>query len=558
MEGLSYHIAETAVRALVVVGVHVYFYRRYRDPNLAFWAAGWACYDLGLLVSLVGEAVVPAAAVTGLNLLANLASGALLLRGTLGIAGRRLPRWAVAIVAVTGLWVIGAMFAGLGFTALALPPSLVSGGSVIALGLVLLKGADRSMIESKFAGVVFLVWGLHKLDYPFLRTMDAFAQAGYIVAGALSLTAAAALIVAYVNRLDAARRTTERRFKAVVDSLGEAVITADVTGNVIGAYGGWFRVNGYPAETLVGRSLEDILDHRHDAMLAAEAPRVLGGETRHVTLQIAIGDAMRWFTFTASPLYDRHRSPVGIVAVGQDINELVESRNEIAGRLEENRVLLQEIHHRVKNNMQIMASLLSLQAPRMKSPEDRGLIEESSRRIETMAYVHEQLYSSGDMSHIAMGSYIVELAERLAHTYDAAARGITIVPDVEEIKLGIERAVPCAQIVHETVTNALKHGFENDGGEVRVALRNGIPNRVTLVVEDTGRGMSPPRAGDRDAPQQPTRAPDEEVRGAGQRGETLGLKLVELLTRQLDGQARFESDGGTRFTLVFPKEKRVG
>ena len=538
MEGLSYHIAETTVRALVVVGVNVYFYRRYRDRSLAFWAAGWACYDFGLLVALVGRYVVPEATVDVVNLLANLASGALLLRGTVGLADRTLPRWAVALLVVTGAWVVIAGFAGLGFVALAIPPSVVTSAAMIALGLVLLERPGRSVVESRVAAIVFLIWGVHKLDYPFLRHIEAFAQTGFVVSGALSLIAAAALIIAYVNRLDAERATHEIRFKGVVDSIGEAVVTADTAGTVTGAYGGWFAENGYPADSLVGRSLEDVLDHRHDAMIAAEAPRVLAGETRHVTLQIAIKDRMHWFTFTASPLYGRQRSLTGIVAIGQDINELVESRNEIEARYEDNRLLLQEIHHRVKNNMQIMASLLSLQAPRMQAVEDRALVEESSRRIETMAYVHEQLYSTGDMSHIAMGSYIIELAERLAHTYDAAARGISIVPEVEEIRLGIERAVPCAQIVHETVTNALKHGFDGDGGEVRVALRNGIPNRVTLVIEDTGRGMA--------------------THAAVASGDTLGLKLVELLSRQLDGEACFESDGGTKFTLVFPKEKYGG
>ncbi len=539
MEAFSYHIAETTVRALVVVVAHVHFYRRYQDPNLAFWAGGWACYEVALLVSLVGGYLAPESTVTAVNLLTNLASAALLLRGTLGISGRRFPRWATALLALAGLWVVAGSAAGLRFVALAIPPSLLMSASMFALGVVLLKRPGRSMFASTTAGIVFLVFGLHKLHYPFIRHLEPFAQAGFVLSGALSLVAATALILAYVNRLDAERGATEIRLKAIVDSIGEAVITTDETGVVTGAYGGWFAENGFPPGSFVGRALEDVLDRNHDAMVADELGRVLAGETRHVTLHLDLFGSLRWFTFTASPLYGRFDALWGIVAVGQDITELVESRNEIAGRLEEKRVLLQEIHHRVKNNMQIMASLLSLQAPRMKAREDRGLIEESSRRIEAMAYVHEQLYSSGDMSHIAMGSYITELSGRLAQTYDAAARGIRVVSEVEEIKLGIERAVPCAQIVHETVTNALKHGFEDgDRGEIRVVLHNGVPNRVTLVVEDTGRGMS--------------LQPDEH------HGRTLGLKLVELLSRQLDGDARFDSDGGTRFTLVFPRERLGG
>jgi two-component sensor histidine kinase len=154
-----------------------------------------------------------------------------------------------------------------------------------------------------------------------------------------------------------------------------------------------------------------------------------------------------------------------------------------------------------------------------------------------MAHVHEQLYASQSFSQVEMGPYISELVRRLAHTYRSAGRRIDVRTDVQNIRLSIERAVPCAQILHELITNSLKHAFtDRDHGRVDVRMSNGDGNLITLEVRDDGSGMRP------------------DASDAG--SESLGMKLIEILSRQLDGSAAFENTNGTAFRLQFPKDNR--
>jgi two-component sensor histidine kinase len=224
----------------------------------------------------------------------------------------------------------------------------------------------------------------------------------------------------------------------------------------------------------------------------------------------------------------------GVVAVGRDVTESVETRDTLATRLRENETLLQEIHHRVKNNMQIMASLLNLQLARLHDSRDKKLVQESSRRIETMARVHEQLYASRDLARVDMQPYVTELVERLVRTYGFEEQEVRTHTDVDDIRLSIERAVPCAQILHEVITNALKHGLrERKSGNLTVAFKYASDNSLVLSVSDDGHGFT--------AAHTPT-------------SDSLGLKLIELLSKQLDGSHAFTNHCGTTFELRLPLE----
>jgi len=217
------------------------------------------------------------------------------------------------------------------------------------------------------------------------------------------------------------------------------------------------------------------------------------------------------------------------VVVGRDVTENMETQNALAERLRENETLLQEVHHRVKNNMQVMSSLLNLQIGRLNDEEDRLLVEESSRRIETMARVHEQLYASRDLSHVDMQPYVAELADRLVRTYRAESQEVRVHTEIDDIRLSIERAVPCAQILHEAVTNALKHGFKaRSQGTISIEFKHVDPDSLLLSVHDGGNGFQ-----------------SEGVPTSG----SLGLKLIDLLSSQLNGTPTFTNHVGTTFEL---------
>ncbi|MBF0318374.1 MAG: response regulator [Nitrospirae bacterium] len=229
----------------------------------------------------------------------------------------------------------------------------------------------------------------------------------------------------------------------------------------------------------------------------------------------------------------------------QNTNDLLQ--NEIIERtkaeqlatqsLKDKEVLLREIHHRVKNNLQIVSSLLDLQTKYIKDPETLHMFKDSQNRLKTMALLHEKLYQSDNMAEIDFAKYLTNLLEHLYRSYCIDTANISMATDIEKATIGLDTAVPCGLIVNELVSNSLKHAFKGDGrGKLFIRLENLSKGRFKLTVSDTGVGMP---AG-------------IDLKSA----KTLGLRLVNaLVTEQLDGSIEFDSANGTSFRIFFKELK---
>jgi two-component sensor histidine kinase len=212
--------------------------------------------------------------------------------------------------------------------------------------------------------------------------------------------------------------------------------------------------------------------------------------------------------------------------------DLIRSEQITRISLREKEVLLREIHHRVKNNLQVISSLLNLQAHALTDPAAREIFNESQNRVQSIALVHEKLHQSADLSHVNFEEYTAALLDNLFDTYNAADRGISRSIDVG-VQLAIDAAIPCGLIVNELVTNALKHGFP-DGcrGTVSVGLHEEMGG-LKLVVADDGVGLP--------------------LHIDPRKTTSLGLDLVFTFAEQLDAQVEVLRERGTTFLFQFPK-----
>ena len=201
--------------------------------------------------------------------------------------------------------------------------------------------------------------------------------------------------------------------------------------------------------------------------------------------------------------------------------------------LSEKQALLKEVHHRVKNNLQLISSLLSLQSERTEDSAVAELFADSRNRVRTMALVHENLYRAGDFGKVEMAPHIRTLCAHLTGVYRVRDRAIELIFQLGDCQMDLDRAVSCGLLVNELVSNALKHGFpEGRSGRVRVELQSLPGGEGALIVSDDGVGLPPQIA-------------------LGE-SESLGLQLVEDLTKQLNGSIRVERYFGTTFTISFP------
>jgi two-component sensor histidine kinase len=197
-------------------------------------------------------------------------------------------------------------------------------------------------------------------------------------------------------------------------------------------------------------------------------------------------------------------------------------------------MLLKEIHHRVKNNLMIISSLLSIQSRFIKDKEALGIFKESQNRAKSMALIHERLYKSTDLKRIDMGDYIRTLANDLFHTYITNAQKIQIKMDVEDIMVDINTSIPLGLIINEIITNALKHAFPNDmQGTILISFHR-VGDKLKLEVSDDGVGF--PK--------------DLDYKNTS----SMGLQLVNSLSNQIDAELNVVMEKGTSFQITFPEK----
>ena len=215
-----------------------------------------------------------------------------------------------------------------------------------------------------------------------------------------------------------------------------------------------------------------------------------------------------------------------------DITKRKRAEEEIAASLKEKEVLLREIHHRVKNNLHVISSLLDLQSNLIKDGQALEVFQESRNRIRSMALIHEKLYKSKDLVRIDFAEYIKDLAGGLVAFFGTDPEEISLKMDIDVEIPDIEMAICCGLIVNELVSNSLKHAFpDSRGGEIVILFHTNKDNRVALTFSDNGVGF-PEHIDFKDT-------------------QSLGLQLVNTLTDQLDGEIELFGHAGTRFEIVF-------
>jgi two-component sensor histidine kinase len=205
---------------------------------------------------------------------------------------------------------------------------------------------------------------------------------------------------------------------------------------------------------------------------------------------------------------------------------------QLEAELKEKDLLLREIHHRIKNNLQVISSLLDLQAQRITAPEIVTMFQESQHRIRTMALIHERLCQSSEFSRIDIDQYIQSLIDYLQYSYMDQLMGIQIHLNTQPTYLEIDKAIPCGLIVNELVTNSFKHAFpQAQPGNISISLEQ-VQGKVILIISNDGVPF-------------PSSVKIDSF-------QTLGLQLVNVLVQQLDGSIELDPSNGTKFTIQFP------
>ena len=262
---------------------------------------------------------------------------------------------------------------------------------------------------------------------------------------------------------------------------------------------------------------------------------VLSGELKSdIELQCARNNGELIYTMMATaPLLNIDNNPQGVMATFADISDMIMAEKQIKASLEEKEVLLREIHHRVKNNLQIISSLMSLQSEYTQEPETLKMFQESKNRIRSMALIHEKLYQSEDMAHIDFKEYLMSLSEMIS-TFHREKSNVRVLLECDSVFLEIDTAISLGLIINELVSNCFKHAFPMETEGIIGMNLSRVPEGYVLEVADNGVGL-----------------PDNfDIKNTS----SLGLQIVQTLTLQLRGSLEIENEDGSSFKLAFNNE----
>jgi PAS domain S-box-containing protein len=336
------------------------------------------------------------------------------------------------------------------------------------------------------------------------------------------------------ERAEEALQVSEARYRAIVQDQTEFICRFLPDRTLTFVNEACCRFLGKESEDLIGHSLirfvpdadQRALEH-HLATISRFNP-VATLEHRVVMPSGQI----RWVQWTNRAVFDEDGTLMAFQAVGRDIDDRKRAEENVKASLREKEVLLQEIHHRVKNNLQVISSLLKLQSRYVTHTPCRELFEASQSRLQSMALIHEKLYKSSNMADIDFKGYIESLGARLVAAAAAPGSQITLETEIKTSPLGIDVAVPCGLISNELISNSLKHAFPGQNeGVIGISFASDN-HEFELVVRDDGVGL-PDNLDPENAP-------------------TLGLRLVNTLVQQLHGHMKVNNAVGTEFRIRFP------
>ncbi|MBD3414909.1 MAG: PAS domain S-box protein [Candidatus Aminicenantes bacterium] len=323
-------------------------------------------------------------------------------------------------------------------------------------------------------------------------------------------------------------RESESKFRDIFENAGEGITYTSLGGKVIEVNKAFENILGIPSKKITGKNIlsltKELLTLKNATKILPLVKNILKGK-EVAPFEARYKDKTLLVSSTYNPKSKR------IIGLIRDITETKKKEEQIKKSLHEKEILLKEIHHRVKNNMQVISSLINIQARRLKDHKIREMFRATRNRVMSMALVHERLYRAEDLARIDFSKYIERVAVHLMSYYRDLSQNIDLKKDLDDIFLDVTKAVPLGLITNELLTNSLKHAFpKSKKGEIKIEIKQ-KKNMCLLTIRDNGKGL----------PQ------DLDFKKA----ESMGLDLVTSLVKQINGKIELYRDKGTCFEITF-------
>jgi PAS domain S-box-containing protein len=342
------------------------------------------------------------------------------------------------------------------------------------------------------------------------------------------------------KQADEALRESEQRLASIYNTVGDVIfhLAVEPAGQFrfISVNSAFLKVTGLSPEMVVGRTVNEIIPEPSLTMAIGKYRQAIAENTIVRWEEISDYPTGRLTgVVSIAPVFDDKGTCTNLVGSVHDITERKQAEEQLHASLQEKELLLREVHHRVKSNMQVISGLLDLQARSTRNPELTGMLNESQSRIQSMAMIHEKFYNSKDFTRIDLVVYVRDLSQELFQLLKINPGKIDLIVQTDgDVYVDIDKAIPCGLILNELISNALKHAFPGDRqGKLQILINETKNTEIEIVVRDNGVGL-----------------PDDvDIH----QPRSVGLHLVNGLVRnQLSGQMEVRRDAGTEILFKFP------
>lgn len=333
---------------------------------------------------------------------------------------------------------------------------------------------------------------------------------------------------------------TLTKFRLGIDRSSNPIYITDQDGYIQYANPAFEKQYGFSVEDVIGKTPRILKsDEQSDAFYESFWNTILSGQSAEgeIINRTKDGDLVT-VHYSTNPIIDNDGHHIGYIAIQDNITKRVEMERKIRESLKEKSVMLAEIHHRVKNNLAIVSGLLELETHDSDDQQTIDFIRKSQTRIKSMAIVHEKLYQSNNLSNVNLRDYVEELSETIRINWIDNSSAIDFDLSIDDVEININQAIPLSLIIHELITNAIKHAFSvNQSGQIGVTIQL-ESDHIVLIISDNGDNV--PTDFDLDYSQK------------------LGLSLVQILTKQLNAELTYDISGGLTYRLTFEKKEIKG
>ncbi|MBL4624155.1 MAG: PAS domain S-box protein, partial [Flavobacteriales bacterium] len=324
----------------------------------------------------------------------------------------------------------------------------------------------------------------------------------------------------------------EMQLSAIINNTDDLILSIDRDYNLIEFNNAVEKLvkRKYDKEVRSGMSVFETVDSELVKPFTKIYKKVFKGETYSEVITRKEKDNIQYLETFYNPIKDEDGKITGIAIFSQDVTDREINEQEIKFALHEKEILLREVHHRVKNNLQVISSILNLQSSYVYDENTLKILSESQNRIKSMSFIHEILYQTNDFSSIDFQEYILNLSSNLIHSYQIYSDLVDLDLDVDKVLLSLDQAIPCGLVVNELFSNALKYAFEpKQSGNISISLKENNKGYLKLIVADNEKGL--PNNFDY------------------KKTESLGLQLVSTLVEQIEGTIDCETEMGRELSL---------